>query len=93
MTVLLLIGMISSGCASSTASNCVEYAAEVRFEMEHAENADDLMQWLEDTSEHAAKLIQADPDRAQPCADAIIEAMFSAGIMEFESELDLLLDQ
>jgi len=93
MILWLFIGMISSGCASSTASDCVEYAAEVRFETEHAENADDLMRWLEDTSEHAATLIRADPDRAQPCADAIIEATFSAGLMEFESELDLLLDQ
>jgi hypothetical protein len=61
--------------------------------MEHAASPDDVMQWLEDTSEHAARLIQADPDRAQPCADAIIEATFSAGFADLEAELDSLLDQ
>ena len=89
----MALAIASTGCGSSTANNCFDYAAEVRFQMEHAASADDLMDWLQDTSEHAAKLIQADPNNAQPCADAIIEATFSAGIMEFEAELDSLLDQ
>lgn len=89
----IAFALISTACGSSSASNCVEYAAEVRFQMENADTADDVMDWLEDTSEHAAKLIQANPDLAQPCADAIIEATFSAGFMELEAELDSLLDQ
>lgn len=93
IAVSIALAIASAACGSSSADNCSDYAAEVRFQMEHAENPDDLMDWLQDTSEHAAKLIQADPDRAQPCADAIIEATFSAGIMEFEAELDSLLNQ
>jgi hypothetical protein len=93
VTTSLLIALISAGCASSSASNCAEYASEVRFQMEHADTAEDLMGWLQDTSEHAAKLIQADPARADSCATAILEATFSAGFAELEAEIDVLLDQ
>lgn len=91
--VSIALVLVGSACGSSSANDCVEYAAEVRFQMENSESADDLMEWLQDTSEHAAKLIQADPQRAQPCADAVIEATFSAGFRELEAELDSLLDQ
>lgn len=84
----LLLALVAASCGGSQASNCTEYAAEVRHEMENADSAEDLMRWLEDTSEHAARLIQSDPDNAEPCAEAMLEAMFTAGVREFEQMLD-----
>jgi histidine ammonia-lyase len=84
ITLALLVG----SCGGSRASNCAEYAAEVRQHVEQAESAEELMDWLQDTSEHAAKLIQASPQQAQPCADAILEATFGAAAIELESFLN-----
>ena len=89
----VVLAVMSAACSSSSAVNCVEYASEVRFQMEHAKTPDDVMKWLKTTSEHAAKLIQADPNQAQLCAEAIIEATFSAGFADLEAELESLLDQ
>jgi len=86
--LILMFALATASCGGSQAANCSEYAAEVRHEMENADSAEDLMRWLEDTSEHAARLIQSDPDDAEPCAEAMLEAMLTAGVREFEQMLD-----
>jgi hypothetical protein len=79
--------LVVASCGGSRAANCTEYAAEVRQQVERAESSEALMDWLQQTSQHAAELIQASPQQAQACADAILEATFGAAAMELESLL------
>ena len=51
-------------------------------------SADDLSDFINDTEEHAARLIANDPDNAQPCVDAILEAMLTGAFDDLDSFLD-----
>lgn len=86
--VVMTLALVVVSCGGSQAANCTEYAAEVRQHVEQAESAEELMDWIQDTSEHAANLMQASPQQAQPCADAIVEATFGAAAIELESLLE-----
>lgn len=76
------------GSSSSDASSCAEYASEVRALMATTTNADEVNDFLNDTEEHAARLIQKDPGNGQPCADALLEALFTAADREFAEAFD-----
>lgn len=86
--LLVVLSLLVVSCGGSRAANCAEYAAEVRQQVEATESAEQLMQWLQDTSEHAAKLIQAAPSQGEVCAEAILEATFGAALVELESLLE-----
>jgi len=83
----IALTLAAASCGGSRAANCTEYAAEVRQQAAQAESAEELMDWLQDSSEHAAKLMQASPPQGQACADAILEAMLSAAVEDFASLL------
>jgi hypothetical protein len=89
LTICVALTIALSACGGPTsAGSCTEYAAQIREVMNDGIAGEELAAFVEDTSGHAARLIQSDPDAAQPCVDAILEATFSAAFEEIESLLD-----
>jgi hypothetical protein len=84
LPLMLLLGSCGSG---SSASTCDEYAAEVRELVDSDAGPEEIERFLEETGEHVAKLITDDPDRAQPCADAVFNALFTAEFANLEADL------
>lgn len=81
-----VLALGSCGGATS-ASTCAEYAAEVEQIIQSGADPEEIEQFLEDTGEHVARLITDDPDRAQPCADAVLNALFTAEFANLEADL------
>jgi hypothetical protein len=71
----------------------MEYAAELDERMAAADSAEEVLEWIEDTSDDVARLIQQSESDGQVCAEAILEAMFTASLSELEAELDSLLSE
>ena len=88
LSILILAGALAlSSCSSgSSASSCTAYAAEVRALIDGGASGDEIERFLETTEEHVAKLIMNDPERGEPCAEAVLEAVFTAGFADFEAE-------
>lgn len=89
---ILGIALAMGVTACGGAANCAEYAAAVEQKLTEATSAEEVFEWLEETSEEAARLIQRSAD-GEACAGAILEAMFTAGAMELEAELDSLFSE
>lgn len=87
-----VIAVVAASCGGSV-SNCAEYAAAVEQKLAEAASAEEVFEWLEDTSQEAARLIQESGADAQACAGAILEAMFTAGALELEAELESLFSE
>lgn len=90
---ILSITLIVALGACGGAANCTEYAAAVEQKLAEAGSAEEVLEWLEETSEEAARLIQRSGSDGEACAGAILEAMFAAGAMELEAELDSLFSE
>ena len=88
--VVLLVAAASCG---GEFSSCSEYAAAIEQKLNEAGNAEEVFEWLEGTSEEAARLIQQSGADAEACAGAILEAMFTAGALELEAEFDSLFSE
>lgn len=87
--VALVLTILSASCGGATsASNCTEYAAQLNQMIREGASGEELSVFIEDTSEHAARLIQKNPDGAQPCVDSILEATFSAAFEDIDAFLD-----
>ena len=85
LCLLLLAAACSQG---SRAGSCREFAAEVDDLLARDVPAVELEAFIQDSEEHVARLMADDPGRAEPCATAVLEAMFTAGFAELESLLD-----
>lgn len=90
---ILSITLVSAVSACGGAANCAEYAAAVEQKLAEATSAEEVFEWLEETSEEAARLIQRSGADGEACAGAIFEAMFTAGAMELEAEIDSLFSE
>ena len=97
MRRLLLAALMLSTAACggpTSAANCTEYAADIQRQIDAAESPEELLEWLEATSEHAARLIHgSSPAAGEQCVAALLQAMFAAGAMELEGLLDIAFDE
>lgn len=84
----VVMAIVSAACSGgSAASSCAEYAGEIDDLIASGASAEELSAFIDDTEEHAARLIAADTDNAGPCVEAIMEAMFSSAFEDLESFL------
>ena len=82
-------GILASACGgSSSPSSCTEFASDVRAMIDGQVSGEELTRFIEDTEEQVARLIAEDPDRAGPCVEAALEAVFVAGFAELEQMFD-----
>lgn len=88
MTIVLALAAASCGGATSNAATCDEYAAELAAQARGGASPEEVAEFVEETSEHVAKLIAANPEDAQACADAVIEAVLSAGLADFSEQFE-----
>ncbi|MGB9358873.1 MAG: hypothetical protein WCC01_09970 [Acidimicrobiia bacterium] len=87
--MLAVLALVAASCGGATsASTCTEYAAEVDRLVASGASADELSSFVSDTEEHVAQLISKDPDRAEPCVTAVLEAMFTGAFEDLESMFD-----
>ena len=88
-SMVVVIALVAASCGGATsASTCMEYAAEVRDLIALGASADELSSFVNDTDEHVARLMSNDPDRAEPCVEAVLEAMFTGAFDDLESMFD-----
>lgn len=86
--LLILVLLLAAGCSQgSQASSCQEFAIEVDDLLARDASVAEIETFIQDSEERVAKLISADPDRAEPCVTAVMEAMFTAGFAELEDML------
>ena len=90
--VFVALALLAASCSGS-ANNCTEYAAELNQRLAAAERPQEVLDWIDDTSDDVARLIQRSESDGQVCAEAILGAMFTAGLNELEAELDSLLSE
>mgnify|MGYP001811704218 CR=1 FL=1 len=86
MTIVVAMAGASCGGATSSAATCDEYAAELAGQARSGASPEEVAEFVEDTSEHVANLIAANPEDAQACADAVIEAVLSTGLADFSED-------
>ena len=87
--MLAVLALVAASCGDATSSStCTEYAAEVDRLVASGASADELSSFVSDTEEHVARLISNDPDRAEPCVTAVLEAMFTGAFEDLESMFD-----
>ena len=87
LTVIVLV--LAAACSQgSQAGSCIEFAREVDDLLARDVPAAELEAFIQNSEERVAKLISADPDRAEPCVTAVMEALFTAGFAELESLLE-----
>ena len=85
----LAVGIFASACGgSSSPSSCAEYASDIRAMMDREASAEEMTRFVEDTEEQVARLIAEEPDRAGPCVEAVLEAVFVSGFAELEQMFD-----
>ena len=88
-STLAVAALFVVSCGGTTSSStCAEYASEVQDMIGSGASADDLSSFVNDTEEHVARLISRDPDSAEPCVTAVLEAMFTGAFDDLESMLD-----
>lgn len=80
----LSLVFVLGGCGDAKAESCYEYAAQID-ELIAAGDVAALESFIEGSEEHVARLISEDPDRAQPCVESVLEAVFVAGFADLES--------
>ena len=80
---LACLALALPACSGTNADNCWEYAAEIDELIENG-TPEELSAHIEATEEHVARLMMDDPDRAQPCVEAVLEAVFVAEFADFE---------
>jgi hypothetical protein len=90
--ICLALALASASCGSR-ATNCTDYAAELDERLAATDNAQEVLDWIDDTSDDVARLIQKSEGDGRVCVEAILEAMFTAGFKELEAELDSLLSE
>jgi hypothetical protein len=84
-TATAAVALLAASCGGSTsASTCLEYAGELHKTIDSGASADELTAFIDDTDEQVARIRSADPDKAGPCVDAILEASFSAAFEDLE---------
>jgi hypothetical protein len=84
-TATAAVALLAASCGGSTsASTCLEYAGELHKTIDSGASADELTAFIDDTDEQVARIRSADPDKAGPCVDAILEASFSAAFEDVE---------
>jgi hypothetical protein len=89
--ICIALALVGASCGG--ASNCTEYAAELDDLLATTNSAQEVLDWIDDTSDDVARLILDSESDGQVCAEAILEAMFTAGFKELEAELDSLLSE
>ena len=82
----ITFALACSACGG--AASCAEYPAAVEQKLAGATNAEEVFEWLEETSEEAARLTRWSGADREACAGAILEAMFTAGALGLETELE-----
>lgn len=82
VTVLAIVFAVGA-CGDAKAESCYEYAGQID-ELIAAGDNEALSSFIESSEEHVARLISDDPDRAQPCVEAVLEAVFVAGFADLE---------
>lgn len=88
-SLLVVLALVVASCGGTTSSStCAEYSAEVESLIASGASADELSSFVSDTEEHVARLISNDPDRAEPCVTAVLEAMFTGAFDDLESMFD-----
>ena len=90
VSVAIIVAVSACGGGFST---CSEYAAAIEQKLAEAKTADEVFAWLEETSADAAGLIQRSGAESEACAGAVLDAMFTAGALELEAELDTLFNE
>ena len=84
-TATAVLVLLAASCGGGTsASTCLEYAGELHEMIDSGASADELTAFLDDTDEQVARIMSADPEKAGPCVDAILEASFSAAFEDLE---------
>ncbi len=85
----LLLVLVCASCNSATSSStCTEYATEIHKMVAAGASSEELDTFIEESEEHVARMIADDPDQAGPCAEAILEALFTGAFDEIEVMLD-----
>ncbi len=79
--------LLLSGCAGSVDS-CADYADQVGDLLSRDAPGPEIERFLENTEEQVARLIAANPEEAEACVGAVLEATFAIGFAELESLLD-----
>jgi hypothetical protein len=86
--LMLALLLLATGCSQgSRAGSCAEFAGEVDDLLARNVPTAELEAFVQDSEERVAKLIAADPDSAEPCVTAVMEALFTTGFAELESLL------
>lgn len=86
ITVVFTLAVASCGGVSSNSATCDEYAAELAARARDGATPEEVVEFVEETSEHVAHLIAGNPEDAQVCADAVIEAVLSSGLADFSEQ-------
>ncbi|MBT8203191.1 MAG: hypothetical protein KJO17_08925 [Acidimicrobiia bacterium] len=86
-----LVAVVAASCnPASDAGTCREYAAEVGELIRETSTAGEIQDFLNATESHVAELILAErnsPD-AELCAEAVLEATFTAADREFSEQFE-----
>ena len=88
LLVLSAAGLLLVSCATQEAGTCAEYESQVRDLLERDVSGDQIEVFLTETEQVVARLIAEQPERADACVTAILEATFAAGFAELESLLE-----
>ena len=88
-TTVIVVALLATSCGGgSSATTCLEYAGEIHEMIDSGASADELTSFIDKTDERAARIMSADPEKAGPCVDAILEASFSAAFEDLEVLFD-----
>ncbi len=88
-STLVACTFVLASCGGTTSSStCVEYAAEVQDMIASGASADDLSSFVSETEEHVALLISKGPENAEPCVNAVLEAIFTGAFDDLAPFLD-----
>ena len=83
--VAFVVALAAASCGGGTsATTCLEYAGELHEMIDSGASADELTSFIDETDEQVARIISADPEKAGPCVDAILEASFSAAFEDLD---------
>jgi len=87
-TITVAFGLVATACggATSNSATCEEYAAELAARARGGATPEEVVEFVEETSEHVAHLIARNADDARVCADAVIEAVLSSGLADFSEQ-------
>ena len=79
---LAVVAILVASCGGDAApASCAEYAADLRQKAETL-TAEEMSNYIDDTAEQVARLLQSDPADGEVCATAVLEALFSTGLSD-----------